>query len=426
MIKLLLVSPPYYKAYSKGQYKSDLLPFSLGYLASYVKNQTEVKIIDYGIEHYSDTTWYETVRDYKPDIVGFNTLTLGYQQVNRMAHLIRFYSPLIIAGGAHATICPEDIKVDAVVQGEGEITLSEIVSGKRLSEINGVFPNKSRERINDLDSLPFPSYELFNMKAYSQFGIIGSRGCPYQCDFCESPVLWNNIIKLRSPENIVSEIEYLKSFGVRHVVFQDDTFNLTVKRGIDLSEALIKKNLGITFTAQMRANTNSISTELFKQMYKAGCREVIFGIESGSNKVLREINKRLTVEETKHAVKLAHESGLHTKGFFMIGNYGESVIDVAKTWHFIAHNPIDTILTVSTPLPETPFYKKLLAKNYIKNVDWSKVDWVTPIARTDKLSKGMIKFLYYITVLFFHLPAHLFRGGNTKGLIKGMLAYING
>ena len=437
MASVLLVSPPYYKAYSRGQYMADSMPSGLGYIASYLqeKNRAEVKIIDFGICEYSNQIWANDIVNFKPNYIGFSTLTLGYQQVIKMAKIAREINPdiILISGGPHATVCPEDMLeyCDIVIQGEGEETFSEVISGRPLAEIEGItyrvqgqnMSRKSRQRIHNLDDLPFPAYDKFNMSAYKQHGIMGSRGCPFACSFCASPVLWGRVLKLRTAANILDEIQMLhEKYGIKTIVFQDDTFNLKPERGIAICDEIIKRRLNesMSFTVQMRANKECVSPALFFKMKEANCTELTFGIESGSDKVLEAINKNLTASEARNAIRMARNAGIsHVKGFFMIGNWKETPVDILRTWYFIAVNPVDTIFTASTPLPGTTLYEKSKASGYIKTVDWSKVDWVTPISRTDKLPKSAVKVFYFLTVIFIHFPAHI-RSGNAKGLLKSI------
>ncbi len=448
-MKVMLVCPPFYKAYSAGQYQSESAPLGLGYIASYALSKIsdiDLKIADYGIGTYTGRKWQEDLYDFKPDVIGFSTLTLSYKTVMRMAELAKAVGkrPLLVSGGPHASIMPEEVlqQCDIAVRGEGERTFLEILQGKPLPEINGIsyrnnshiISNPDRERIDNLDMLPFPKPSLFEYKTYSEYPtwrLQAARGCPYNCVFCSSVAQWHRITKFRSPGNIVSEIDYLvNDMGVNKVIFQDDTFNVNIKRALDICNLIIEKGLHkkAIFYVQMRANRECVSPALFERMVEANFTEMTFGIETGSDRVMKSINKNLTVAEAGNAVKMAHKAGIKSvKGFFMIGNWGESFSDVVKTWRFIASNPVDTTLTVCTPLPGTDFYNNLKAKGYLdSNVDWSKVDWVTPLSRTDKLPKWAIKWLYYITVICFHLPAHLFRGnrGQAKGLLRVMFNYI--
>jgi anaerobic magnesium-protoporphyrin IX monomethyl ester cyclase len=433
-MKVLLVSPPFYKPYTKGQTMADAIPLGLGYVASYSLSKTnaEIKIIDYGIETYSDDIWKQTLSDYKPDVIGFSALTLGYQQVNKMATIARGTNALLVSGGAHSTIIPEDLleTCDVAIRGEGEVTFYEIISGKKFEDIDGiaykhkgrVWKNNDRKRIENLDELPMPAYQLF--KHYNLYSVTSSRGCPFACSFCSNLVLWNRVMRLRSSANVVNEIEILnKRYGIKHLIFQDDTFNLTVKRGLDICNEIIERKIDMQFTMAMRANKECVSIELFERMKEAGCIKLEFGVESGSNKILKSLNKNLTVKEASNAIRMAHKVGIKSvRGFFMVGNWDETPFDIVKTWWFIARNPVDPILTVSTPLPATALYKKSKELGYLDEVNWANVNWVTPIARTNKMSKRTILWMYYLTVLFVHLPARTFRG-NSKDLIKGIWNY---
>jgi radical SAM superfamily enzyme YgiQ (UPF0313 family) len=447
--RVLLVSPPFYKPYSNQQVQADSAPLGLGYLAAYVMRKVpdiEVKIIDYGVEPYSPTRWQNDLIDYRPDVVGINVLTLGYDQAMKLAGWVEVYDRriLTIAGGPHATVRPEECLAacDVVVRGEGELTLAEILQGKPLESIKGVsfrrdgslVHNPERERIEDLDSLPAPSHYLFNHQAYKQYpgwGVIGSRGCAYNCIFCASPKLWGRNIKLRSPQKLVDEIEYLHNeMGITHIVFQDDAINLWQRRAMAICDEIIRRGLHrkVSFDCQVRANNNCASLELFKRMKEANFIDLTFGIETGSDKVMKSMHKSLTVREAGEAVKLARRAGISTvTGFFMVGNWGEGVLDLLKTWWFVLRNQLDMKLTVCTPLPGTEFDSLLREKGYLRrDVDWQHVDWVTPLSRTDRLPRWGIALFYFLTVLLVHLPSSYLRGRKekTRGLVNNIFGFI--
>ncbi|MDD5288140.1 MAG: radical SAM protein [Dehalococcoidales bacterium] len=449
--RVLLVSPPFYKPYSardNGQVQADSAPLGLGYIASYILDKlpdTRVKIIDYGVETYTPEKWQNELDTFKPEVVGISVLTLGYTRSMELARLVKDYDNhiLTVAGGPHATVSPEDclFQCDIVVRGEGEETFSEILQGRNLESIDGisylqgnrVINNRDRERLTNLDALPFPAHHLFNKTAYKQYpgwGIIGSRGCPYSCIFCASPRLWGRIIKLRSPKNLVDEIEYLNSkLGVTHIVFQDDAINIAESRAFAICDEIISRGLHhkVSFECQVRANKVCVSLALFEKMREANFVDLTFGIETGSDKVMKSIQKSLTVQEAREAIKVARQAGIPTvSGFFMIGNWGENVLDVLKTWYFVARNNVDMKLTVCTPLPGTEFHRLMREKKYMaENTDWRMVNWVTPLSRTDKLSKRSISILYYLSVLLVHLPTSLSRGREVKakGLIANIMSY---
>lgn len=428
--------------------QADSAPLGLGYLAAYVLRElpdTQVKIIDYGIETYTPEKWHRELASFQPDMVGFSVLTLGYQQCMRMAKLVKACNPaiVVIAGGPHATVCPEECLTDCdiVVRGEGEQTLVEILREHALESINGisyrqgdkVMHNPPGERIDNLDNLPMPAHHLFKASAYKQYpgwGIIGSRGCTYNCIFCASPKLWGRVIKLRSPQSIIDEIEYLyRKLDVKHIVFQDDAINLSRSRALAICDEIIQRGLHqkMSFECQVRANRKCVSSALFSKMQSAGFNDLTFGIETGSDRVMKSLRKSLTVDEAKHAVRLARRAGIRTvTGFFMVGNWGESLLDVLKTWWFVVCNKIDMKLTVCTPLPGTEFERLLAKHGYLTgNVDWQNVNWVTPLSRTDRLSRRSISLLYYLTVLLVHLPSSYLRGRKEKSrdLVSNIISF---
>lgn len=449
--RVMLVSPPFYKPYSaKGnkQVQADSAPLGLGYIASYILHEAprlEVKITDFGVEAFSPDRWRQELEVFKPQVVGLSILTLGYSQAMVLAKLAKEFDPgiLTVAGGPHATLEPEQClnHCDIVVRGEGERSFYEILQGQDLDTIQGIsyrrdgkiVHNKERERIQDLDSLPSPAYHLFHMEKYRQFpgwGIMGSRGCPYDCIFCASPKLWGRVIKFRSPQNLVDEIQYLHDeFGIQYIIFQDDAINMSRTRAFEICDEIIRRDLHkkVSFECQTRANRACVSLDLFRKMREANFVHFTFGVESGSDKVLKSLQKSLTVNEAREAIKMARQAGIPTvTGFFMVGNWGETIWDVAKTWYFVFSNNVDMVLTVCTPLPGTKFDSLLKRQSYITDeIDWENVNWITPLNRTDKMPRWCIYLLYYLTVIFVHLPSSLLRGRKkkTRDLISNIIGY---
>ena len=450
--RVLLVSPPFYKPYStsdSNQVQADSVPLGLGYIASYILKEspeTEVRVIDFGVEDFSPERWRQELESFEPQVVGLSVLTLGYARSMVLARLAKEFDNdiLTVAGGPHATVRTEEClnSCDIAVRGEGEKTFYEILRGQELDTIRGIsyrkngeiVHNEKRERWQDLDSLPFPAYQLFQMEKYKQFpgwGIIGSRGCPYNCIFCASPRLWGHVTRFRSPGNLVDEIEYLHGkAGIQHIVFQDDAMNMSQERAFEICDEIIGRNLHkkVSFECQVRANRACVSLELFRRMGEASFVDLTFGVESGSDRVMESLRKSLTVQEAREAIRLARQAGIPTvTGFFMVGNWGESILDVLKTWYFVYSNKLDMKLTVCTPLPGTEFEWLLKEKDYITDeINWENVNWVTPLNRTDKMPRWCVSLLYYLTVLLVHLPTSLLRGRKAKamGLIKNIRGFL--
>ena len=422
MIKIILVMPKL----PHGA-RTDFHPIGLAYIASYIKKNIKncrIKIIDFGVENFNKKKWINTLNKFKPHFVGISLSTLHYPHAIKITKVIKKISPKtkVIWGGPHVDTKSEDCLkyCDYVVIGEGEVTFYELIKnlneGKSIKNIKGVYykknkkiiNNPSRERINNLDEHPWPAYDLVDLKKYFEYplaGIMGNRGCPFNCSFCDSPLRWKYIVKKRSAKNILDEIEFLhKTFGIKGIYFFDDILNLPEKRALDICDQIIKRGINkkIYFQAQLRANKPLVSEKLFRKLKKANFNKISFGVESGSQKVLNSMNKNVTVEELERAVKLGLKSGIDTRAFFMIGNWDEGFIDILKTIKFMLKTGVNPSITIATPFPGTEFYNRLKAEGYIKKIDWSKATTTKALNRTNKMSKMSIDIIYKIIYSFFY------------------------
>lgn len=416
---MLLIIPP---LPFKG--RCDYPPLGCFYLSSFLRrwNGIETKIVDFSIEDFSYGRLDNIILNFVPDMIGISITTVLSKNGFNIAHYIKkeYPSTLVIMGGTHATMLPEDcLKVcDVVVRGEGEITLSEITDGSDVRNIKGVsyklgkkiVHNPKREFISNLDNLPFPKYELSELKKYASYpevSMMSSRGCPFDCTFCCSPCMWERKLRVRTPKNIVDEIEYLRDdYGAEGISFVDDTLNIPPERGIKICAEIVKRKLNrdMFFDCQLRANKQFVSEELFKRLKQANFRKIHFGVESGSLKVLKALNKRLTLSEVKRAVRISQNSGLETFGFFMVGNWNEGWQDVLKTWKLIFETNIRPGFAINTPFPKTVFYETLKKNGYIPdNIDWSMATTGIPFVRTDKMSKAEILLAFNFSWFLFNL-----------------------
>ena len=424
-------------------------PLGISYLASYIASrdsELQVKLIDYDITPFSEDIWRYELSIYQPDIVGISILMLNAPNGMQLARMTKQENPDIITvlGGGHASIFPHECLQysDIAVIGEGEKTFLEIIHGCDLAAINGIsyvrdgqlIDNPPRERISNLDELPFPLLDSFNMERYLEGGlksgsaigsggvlragtVLGSRGCPYGCTFCASQKFWGRAIKFRSVKNIVDEIEYLQAkYRLDKVNFQDDTINIPQSRAVEICDEIIKRGLNkkLQFYSLMRANTNFVSPELFKKMKEANFVQVSLGIESASPKVLKAMQKDLSPVEAHNAIKMARKAKIPSvTGNFMVGNWDESLLDVLKTWYFVLVNNIEPLFWICTPYPGTEFYRRLVSAGYLAGgYSWLtkfKSGAYTSVSRTNKMSKTSISILYFDSVLL-QLVMMLFRG----------------
>jgi len=288
--------------------------------------------------------------------------------------------PFLVAGGPFPSSLPSVFRedFDAVVRGEGETTMLEIVKkyleGGHLSGIKGVLiggeTGGRREFIEELDSIPHPARDLYENEKYMQywnkkFGytcapLITSRGCPYKCDYCARPVFGNRY-RERGVPDIVEEIGEVLELGYKRIWFSDDVFTLNKKRIIELCNEIQKR--GLVFEWDCLCRVDNVDLPLFKKMREAGCRRVFFGLESGNNDILKIMGKTFTVDEARMAVWSAKEAGIEVGTFFMIGYPGETEETILNTLRFSSCLPCDYLsYTLPYPLPGTPLFSRLADK----------------------------------------------------------------
>jgi len=427
-MKILLISPPT-KSVVKEVLSTTAPPAGLAYLASVVKEEHDVKIVDSLIENLSFDKVEKIIKKFYPDLVGITATTSMMPDAYKIARIVKNIDEniKIVIGGPHVTFLPEKTIeecscIDFVIRGEGEITFKELVDymiGKRdVKEIRGltykqngsIKSNSSRELIKNLDSIPLPSYELLPMDKYNadgvKFGtIMTSRGCPFNCIFCSSSLQFGKRWRAHSVNRVIEEISMLHNeYGIREIEFLDDTFTLNKKRAILIAENIKKEGMDIRWTASSRVNT--FSKEVAKSMKKGGCHTVYFGIESGSQKTLNFIGKGITLQQSLKAVEDAHDANLTSLGSFIIGFPDESKDDVKNTIKFSKKVGVNLAqFTVATPYPGTRLWNIALKRNLITSFDWRKYTTLTPIMKLKYFTlEQIMKWLHKAYASFYLRP----------------------
>lgn len=361
------------------------------------KEGYNVKIIDNYLEKLNQVKLSKRVLQYNPDIVGISIACTNFYEGLRTANLVKTISDaFVVIGGPHATLRAKSFikypEVDAVVLGEGEYSLIEIIKrievGQSLEGCKGCYCkvdgkivyNALRERINDLNSLPSPARHLVRQKSYPRIYSFGqikrpidtvctSRGCPYNCTFCSSRELWGPKYRYRSSENVVDEIELLvKNYGTKGIYFREDNFTLNKKRVIRLCDELIKRNINVEWECSSRVDL--VDEDLLKKMHEAGCKSIWYGFESGSPRTLKIISKGITIEKSRRAVKLTKKAGINIGGSFMIGIPGETKEDVIKTYNFIKELALSqTSLAHFLGVPDCQLYREIIKNKWYDSCD---------------------------------------------------------
>jgi len=392
-MKILLVFP----RFKYQNYFSE--PLSILYLASVLrKERFNFELLDCTPE--TKESAYKKMEDSRPDVLAISVNTVFAEHAKSMSDRFRSLNPkgVVIAGGPHPTIFPKETLesiADFVVIGEGERTLPDLLKNlKNPEKVNGVaytkggkmVITKSREPIKDLDDIPFPARDLIPEK-YFKYGnamLIGSRGCPFNCSFCQPTQrrIFGNAFRQRSPENMIGELKYAKQV-FREKGYELKSFSLT-DDGITYNKAwlekfcnlLIREKMNLPWEGDSRADTLP-DNKLLRLMKMSGCYRISIGVESGNeyirNTILRKALKRESIVD---AFKRCHEVGIEPHSFIMVGSPGESKRSIMDTVRLLDEiKPTSTQVTVTTPLPGTDLFTYCDEHGIIRVRGWSDYDY---------------------------------------------------
>jgi len=342
----------------------------------------------------SNNEFQEKIKALKPDLIGFSCTTHVFSFVQKYAQAAKEVSQaLIICGGVHPTVCPEEVikdkNIDIVCRGEGDLVLLELCQkmekGESIENIENlwvkkegrVFKNRLRPVVLDLDSLPFPDREIFdyphlNLEKTGVGTFIFSRGCPYQCTFCcESTLrkLYPNpghYHRFRSPQSAINEIkEVVKKYPFIKFIRLDDDLLFARIDWLKEFVPLYQKEVGFPFSVDMRANL--MTEERLSLLKQAGCHLLRVGVESGDDFILKEILKKgITVSEIKKAFKAAKERGIKVMAYNMIGLPYEGPQELLKTIKLNARIKADlSVVSIFYPYKGTYLYEFCRQKGFL-------------------------------------------------------------
>lgn len=383
--KVLLVrAPNLYK--SEGWKKQGVIrtPTNLAMLASYIREfgGYEPQILDFEIYNLRDINEIaDKILSKNARYIGFSTLSPRFPTILRIAQNMKQKSPdvITILGGPHITGRPQDVKysaIDYAVLGEGEPAfldlLNSFTSKRDTSAIPNiaykmgqeVIANPRRKFIADLDSLPFPAWDLLEMQEYpdpqyfegTHVGVFTSRGCPFDCIFCASKVTWERKLRYRSIDNIIEEFtELANKWNIKNIHFYDDQFALKPGRGIELATRMQETGLGLKYYAQIRAD--SVTEDLAKAFKNSGCVGVAIGVETGNEIMLKSIHKKETKDQIRTAVRILKSNGVPVLTSYIIGLPGDTKETVQETLDFARELNTDQMkFMLLTPVPGTLVY----------------------------------------------------------------------
>jgi radical SAM superfamily enzyme YgiQ (UPF0313 family) len=415
-MKILLIFPPLTLHRLDVSSAQRGLLMGLAYLAAVLRQAGhEVRIIncraldetgtaiDVDFRRYglTDDEIIEKIAAFNPDFIGISCMFTSYfMDSHRLARLVKHWNPNIpvIFGGAHASTFPEQVlkddSIDAVVIGEGEVTICEVA--ERLSNrlpltgvkgiahrVDGkIIREEPREFIENLDSLPFPAWDLTEediqwSKEVNQHNvflmrppvghILSSRGCPNDCYFCSVKLTWSKCWRARSAKSVVDEIEFLqKKYSYREFHFVDDNSSVSKKRLMEICDEILARKLDIKVATPTGIAIATLDREVLTKMKKAGFYRFCFGLETGDPEGQKIIKKRVNLDKAREVIKIANQLGFWTSATFIIGFPHETRAHIQKTIDFACSSQMDfVIIYLLTPQPGTEAYQILKQEGLI-------------------------------------------------------------
>jgi radical SAM superfamily enzyme YgiQ (UPF0313 family) len=356
-----------------------------------------VKLFDFPAQDWDKDRLRRLVNEQRPDFVVLDSTTPSIYSDIECARICKETGATVLMVGPHASARPEetivlaDGAVDAICIGEYDFTVLDVVKNyPHLETVSGICfldggkPKRTpfRPLIEDLDSLPFPAWHHLDLlryfdgsKLYPYVDIFSGRGCPHSCTFCLWPqVMHGRKVRLRSPENVVDEMERDIALCPKVVrggefFFEDDTFTLIKSNAIAICEEILKRGLKVKFS--VNARTDTADEELFRTLKAAGCRELLVGFESGDSNVLTHMQKRESVDDARRFMELAHKTKLDVHGCFVIGLPGETEESIRKTIDMALGLGLHTVqFSGAVPFPGTRYFDYCKENGLLKTEQW--------------------------------------------------------
>lgn len=392
--KILFINPGYSMKDIYGDLAesgNQLPPQTLAGLAAITREKGyHTSIIDCPAMKITISELMEDVLKISPNYVGITSTTITMDNVGNIAREIKKILPAIkvVVGGPHVTALPEETLekfpwIDICIIGEGDETLLEVLSfydnnEGQIEDIDGIaFRDKNgkvivtprRNFIANLDTLPLPAWDILpplnkfytppgdSINRMPAVGLVTSRGCPGKCIFCDNTTFGRKFRYYNTDYLLRMIRELVEVYGVKEIYFMDDYFMASKKRLIDICNALIDANFDLTWTCTGRIS-KAVDKELLSLMKRAGCWQICYGIESGSQEILNNIQKGIDLASVRECIEKTRRAGLAVKGFFMLGNFGETEETVKATIDIIIELPLtDFHMCYFVPFPGAEAYK---------------------------------------------------------------------
>lgn len=466
-MKITLINPPftYFPNIRATKFNYCRPPLGICYLAAYLRKHDPephtIRVIDTLVRNLDMDQWLEEIAAGAPDIVGFTAVTPTANVSSRMAAELRKKLPgaVFLAGGPHATVRPQDLldSFDAAVAGEGEATFLEIVGALRRGEpiegIQGTAVRRNGETvraprrplIEPLDTIPPPARDLLDLPSYyhsfpyNQKGgmfttMFTARGCPRDCYFCANKTLWNGNLRYHSIDYVKNELDLLVNKQNMTLIFvDDDDFLSNKKRSREICENIVAARHGIKWICH--CCVSSIDRESVRAMKRAGCVEIQIGVESGDERVLKDIPKSPAPERIRQAFALLKEERMNTWATFILGHPADTKDTIQNTIKFARLiDPTYSSFIVLLPFPGSRAFDTYLSGGMIKTQNWDDYTWHgEPVFETPALSAGDLVRLRARAMRAFYLrprklasyALQMIRAGSSKELFRNFLSWLS-
>jgi radical SAM superfamily enzyme YgiQ (UPF0313 family) len=386
-MRVLLISA------NTGKINMPVLPLGLACVAAATqKTGHEVAMVDLMAEKDTAFVLKEAIEGFRPDLIGISVRNIDDQSMERPRFLLdpvkeivarcrSLSGATIVLGGAGYSLFPEGalsfLGADMGIQGEGEEVFPEVIAriekGSSLLGLPGLYlPGHGlpceRIFVKRLDRLPLPNPDLWSAPSKKEdlwMPVQTRRGCPLSCSYCSTGVIEGRVLRKHSPERVVEWIARWRKAGVRHFYFVDNTFNLPSSYAKEICRKLIDQDLDITWLSILYPM--HVDKELVVHMARAGCDQVSMGFESGSERILKNMNKRFTPGEVRRISEMFSEQGIRQMGFLLLGSPGETKESVEESLVFADSLNLDSLkITAGVRIyPHTPLAKKAIEAGVI-------------------------------------------------------------
>lgn len=362
-MKVLLVSPPQSHEVKSNlpsfvdNTRGHLPPLGLMYIASVIEHEHDCAIVDMlsgeSLDIYTDT----------PDLVGISTTTFTMADVMDVVREVKErWSPKVIVGGIHPSIYPEETQalegIDYVFTGEAEASILQALDQIRDGNGSGIIKGEPV----DVTKLPNPARHKVNKNLY--YSVLGkrryitsmftSRGCPFHCIFCHRRTM-GRVFRGRTAEQVLAEIREIKASGIDEVTIYDETFTVDRERVKKICLGLIREKLGIAL--DIRTRVDCVDNEILALLKEAGCERIHYGVEASSDRILKALQKGITLEQVERVFAQTQRLGIEILAYFILGSPGETVADIEHTIKYAKKlNPEYALFSIMTPFPDTPLY----------------------------------------------------------------------